>query len=103
MLHPSQKIHRFVFGPTKGLPNGLRIATAPHWRGPYTTLSLPGASTACCGNKAGHAGCCGEILLSPQPYGQPYIEDFFLWFDRTAGRWAAVLHQYDFHNKQLSP
>jgi hypothetical protein len=87
----------------KGHPNGLRIATAPHWRGPYTTLSAPGGSNSCCGHKSGTASCCGEILLQPQPYGHPYIEDYFIWFDKAASRWAALLHQYDFRNKQLSP
>ena len=80
----------------KGLPNGLRIASAPHWRGPYTTLSKPGSVTTCCGDKSGAAHCCGEILLSPTPYGHPFLEDFFLWFDAQARRWAMVLHQVSF-------
>lgn len=87
----------------KGEPNGLRIAMASHWRGPYTTLSKPGSSTACCGQKSGAASCCGDILLSPLPYGGPYIEDFFIWFDRRARRWSIVLHQYELPNRGMSP
>ena len=87
----------------KGLPNGLRIATASHWRGPYTTLLKPGSSTACCGDKSGHESCCGEILLSPRSYGHPYVEDFFIWFDQAASRWSIVLHQYELPNKGMSP
>lgn len=59
----------------KGIPNGLRIATAAHWRGPYEVLS-PGGN---------------EILLSPKPVD---IEDFFIWYDIAAKRWAVLLHQY---------
>eukprot|EP01052_Picozoa_sp_SAG31_P042860 SAG31_NODE_6947_length_1840_cov_1.595635_1_plen_143_part_10 len=65
----------------KGLPNGLRIATAPNWRSQFTTIVTPGASTSCCGDKSGAKSCCGELLLQPQPYGHPYIEDFFIWYD----------------------
>ena len=42
------------------------------------------------------------VLLSPQPYGHPYIEDFCLWFDHRARRWATLLHQYVSGGK-LSP
>ena len=87
----------------KSKPNGLRIATASHWRGPYTTLTQPGAKNSCCGAASSPASCCGEILLSPMPYGHPYIEDFFLWFDQNAERWAIVLHQYELPNRGMGP
>ena len=35
-------------------------------------------------------------MLSPTPYGHPFVEDFFLWFDAQARRWAMVLHQVSF-------
>ena len=80
----------------KAIPNGLRIATAPTWRGPYTVLSRDTRLQSCCHAHSGSSTCCGELLLSPQPYGKPYIEDFFLWFDGSAKRWAMLVHQYSF-------
>ena len=71
----------------KGKPNGLRIAVADHWRGPYRVLSNAKGS---------------EILLQPQPYGQPYIEDFDLWFNTSAKRWMILLHQYAFSGSHVA-
>ena len=83
----------------KAIPNGLRVATALHWRGPYSVLSRPGVPQTCCTKQTARnahdvMACCAEVLLSPRPLGHPYVEDHFLWFDRSVSRWSLLLHQY---------
>ena len=68
----------------KNIPNGLRIVTAPTWRGPYTTRTRNNS----------------EIILDGKPKGLS-IEDFNLWFDAKRRRWHCLLHQYE--RKHLAP
>lgn len=71
----------------KGIPNGLRIATAANWRGPYTPLQSSTGS---------------KILLAASDVGCA-IEDFNLWFDTERRRWYALTHQYNFTEKRALP
>jgi hypothetical protein len=62
----------------KGIPNGMRMATATHWSGPYRRLRINGS----------------EILLNASSAGLKGIEDYDIWFDEKRSRWNCVLHQY---------